>query len=73
MAVGGAHVGWAVTTSTQSTEPGVRIRARGTAAAEEGVCKEGQPESAPTVVAGKPLQGLFLRRPKQQLVIRQHY
>ena len=42
IAVGSAHVGWVVTTSTQSTETGVRIRPWGAAATEEFICEEGQ-------------------------------
>lgn len=65
MAVGGTHVGWVVTTSTQSTEAGVRIRPWGAAVTEELICEEGQTESALPVMAGKP-QGLSPRLPVTQ-------
>lgn len=40
--VGSTHVGWFVTTSTQSTETRVRISPWGTAATEELICVERQ-------------------------------
>lgn len=65
VAVGSTHVGWVVTTSTQSTEAGVRIRPWGAAVTEELICEEGQTESALPVMAGKP-QGLSPRLPVTQ-------